>query len=393
MIGRTLWRHLAWLLAVAAFAAACSSSPEESTTIRLLTHDDFHVPQEAIDDFTTRTGVDVVIFREADPTAMADLLARSRTTPVADVVIGIDTLELARVIDDRLVEPYRPIVRDPLDEALLVEDDWMIPVSTLDTCLNRSISFYLPPERAPDELPDPDDVPPPIPASFGDLIDPAHSGTFVFPDARTSRMGLYFLAALERQFPEDAGPETLAWPQFLDLMLRQDARMTSSWEEAYFSNFLPGTDTTTDAEAGPSERPLTWGSAGMPSVTVRFQPDLPETVDVAVLNTGCVRVVNYAGIVAGTPNRLNAGRLVDSMVEPLFQFGIPDRFGSRPARTDIVRTDAWREFGVEVNAASLDPVDVGARWPVWQLTWNQIVTEFEEGEEPIAPEVTVTIPQ
>ena len=100
-----------------------------------------------------------------------------------------------------------------------------------------------------------------------------------------------------------------------------------------------------------------------------------------------------AGLVAGSPNRLNAGRLIDSMVEPLFQFGVPDRFGSRPARTDIVRTDAWREFGVEVNSFLLDPGVVGQRWPVWQLTWNQIVTEFETGEEPIAPEVTVTLPQ
>ncbi len=411
------------LLVFAVLATACGGSGDDHPTIRLLTHDDFDLPADAIAQYTERTGVDVVVFRESDPTAMADLLARSRATPVADVVIGIDTLELNRVIEGRLVVPYRPIARDPLDAALLVEDDWMIPVSYLDACVNRSISYYTPPPRDFDQLPDPEDVPPAPPGGIGDFTDPAHAPTVVLPDARTSRMGLYFLVALARRYPENAADEdAIAWPQYLDRMLRSGVLVTPSWEEAYFGHFLPGADTSAeipeDDETGPTipavrrnvlqgqtgdetssleplestDRPVTWGSAGMPAVTVRFQADLPESVDIEVLGQDCIRVVNYAGIVAGTPDRLNAGRLVDAMVEPLFQFGIPDRFGSRPARTDIVRTDAWKEFGVVVDAPLLDPAVVGRLWPQWKLTWAQVLGDFEAGTEVIEPEVTVTLP-
>lgn len=395
MTRRAVLRLVTALVASAGLAAACSSSNGESDTIRILTHQDFHIPEDAIADFTERTGVQVVVFREADPTAMADLLVRSRATPIADVVLGIDTLELNRVIDERVVEAYRPLGRDSLDPELLVEGDWMTPVSFLDACLNRSVSYYLAPALEPNQLPEPEDIPPPIPSGIASFLDPQHSPTLVVPDARTSRMGLYFLVALARLYPEDTpDEEDIEWPRFLDLILRQGALVTDSWETAYFSHFLPGTGTAQDVESEqePSERPITWGSAGMPAVSVRFQPDLPDNVDVAVMTNTCIRIVHYAGLVAGTPNRLNAGRLIDTMVEPLFQFEIPDRFGSRPARPDILSTEAWREFGVEATSATIDPREIGPRWPVWQLTWNQVLNEFETGEEPIPPEVTVTLP-
>ncbi len=381
------------LLALAAVGAACSNSDAGPRSIRLLTHAEFDLPEAALADYTARTGVDVIVYREDDPTKVVDLLARSRATPVADVVVGIDTLELSRIVEERLVEPYRPIDRDLLDPSLLIEDDWMTPVSELTACMNRSISYYTPPERRADEFPDPDAVPVAPPTGINQFTDPEVAPTVVIPDARTSRMGLYFLVSLAQMYPEgNQRDDAVAWPQFLDLMLRGGVLVAPSFEAAYFSHFLPGTDTTADPAAHSTDRPVTWGSTGMPAVTVRFQPDLPETVDIAVVNSGCIQIVNYAGMVAGTPNRLEAGRLLDMMVEPLFQYGIPDRFGSRPARGDILRTDAWRAFGVELEGEVLDPLTVGRAWPGWLLTWNQVVRAVEDGPEPVPPEVEVTLP-
>lgn len=386
-------RIVGWLvLLVAVVGGACSSGDNSPQSIRLLTHADFDLPEAALADYTARTGVDVIVYREDDPTAMVDLLARSRATPIADVVIGIDTLELSRIVRERLVEPYRPIDRDRLDPSLLIEDDWMTPISELTACMNRSISYYTPPERRADEFPDPDEVPEPPPTGIGQFADPSVAPTVVVPDARTSRMGLYFLVSLARLYPEDSPDDAVAWPQFLDQMIRGGALLAPSFETAYFSHFLPGTATTADPGARTTERPVTWGSTGMPAVTVRFQPELPQSVDIDVVDSGCIQIVNYAGMVAGTPNRLEAGRLLDMMVEPLFQYGVPDRFGSRPTRPDILRTDAWRTFGVELDGEVLDPVTIGRSWPQWLLTWNQILRAVEEGPEPLPPEVEVTLP-
>lgn len=198
-------------------------------------------------------------------------------------------------------------------------------------------------------------------------------------------MGLYFLLALERSHPENS---ELPWPEFVDQMVRWGVTIVPTWEQAWFSFYSADQDI-----ANKENHYWTWGSAGMKAVTVQFQPRLPENLDIAVVPSDCVRVVNYAGLVAGTQARRNAGRLLDAMVEPLFQYHIPDRFGSRPARTDIARTDAWKAFGETVSAPLVDEWRIGPLWGVWQLTWRQVVESASSGIELEPPEVQVTLPK
>ena len=310
-------------------AVGCGTSDRETQTVRLLTHKEFQLPEEALKEFTEKTGIEVLVFLEENATSMVNLLERSSDNPVADVVLGIDSLERRRVTEKRLVEPYRPIAIDRLDPSLVLQDAMLTPVSQLAACLNRSKSRYELPKRAVNELPDQGSIPLQAPTKISDMVERQHAQTAVIPDPLSSRLGIYFLVALERLNPEGVEGVT-PWPKLLDEMLRWGLEVAPSWEEAWFSRFQPS--------AGPESietRSLTWGSSGMPSVSVRFIPELPEEVDVAVVDSGCIKVVNYAGIISNTPNRRDAGRLVDSFVEPLFQYGLPDRYGSRPARTDI----------------------------------------------------------
>ena len=366
--------------------AGCASPDSAQQSIRLLTHKDFYVPSEAIADFEEKTGIEVLVFVEENANTMVDLLERSVDNPVADVVLGVDSLERRRVTEKRLVEAYQPIAIDRLDPSLVLQDAMLTPVSQLAACLNHSKSWYEVPERRLDQLPDPQKIPLQAPTSFDDLFDPRYAETTVIPDPLSSRLGIYLLVALERLYPEDVEGVT-PWPKLVDEMLRSGVEIAPSWEEAWFSRFQPSAGTESA-----DTRSLTWGSSGMPAVSVRFIPELPDETDVAVLNSGCVKVVNYAGVVADTPNRRDAGRLVDSFIEPLFQYGVPDRYGSRPARSDIVRTEAWRRFGVEVTAIPIDEWRIGPLWEEWLLTWQQIVRAIDSGEEPLPPVVEVTLP-
>ena len=366
--------------------AGCASSDSAQQAIRLLTHKDFYVPSEAIADFEEKTGIEVLVFVEENANTMVDLLERSVDNPVADVVLGVDSLERRRVTEKRLVEAYQPIAIDRLDPSLVLQDAMLTPVSQLAACLNHSKSLYEVPERRLDQLPDPQKIPLQAPTSFDDLFDPRYAETTVIPDPLSSRLGIYLLVALERLYPEDVEGVT-PWPKLVDEMLRSGVEIAPSWEEAWFSRFQPSAGTESA-----DTRSLTWGSSGMPAVSVRFIPELPDETDVAVLDSGCVKVVNYAGVVADTPNRRDAGRLVDSFIEPLFQYGVPDRYGSRPARSDIVRTEAWRRFGVEVTAIPIDEWRIGPLWEEWLLTWQQIVRAIDSGEEPLPPVVEVTLP-
>ena len=381
-----LAKALVAICCISILAAGCASPDSAQQSIRLLTHKDFHVPSEAIADFEQKTGIQVLVFVEENANSMVNLLERSSHDPVADVVLGVDSLERRRVTEKRLVEAYRPIDIDHLDPSLVLQDAMLTPVSQLAACLNHSKSRYELPQRRLNQLPDPKKIPIQAPTSFDDLFDPRYAQTTVIPDPLSSRLGVYLLVALERLYPEDVDGVT-PWPKLVDEMLRSGVEVAPSWEEAWFSRFQPSAGTAND-----DSRSLTWGSSGMPAVSVRFIPELPTETDIAVLDSGCVKVVNYAGVVADTPNRRDAGRLVDSFVEPLFQYGVPDRYGSRPARSDIVRTEAWRRFGVEVTAIPIDEWRIGPLWEEWLLTWQQIVEAIASGEEPLPPVVEVTLP-
>ncbi len=397
-------RRLAALVcAGAVVAAACTDASQGSAAVRVITHRDFHLPADALGAFTETTGIEVVIYREDTPDDVIGLLERSRAHPVADVVVGIDTLDLLHVVDSGLTQPYVPLAPGPLIEGLAVEGHALTPVSYIDACLNYLPSFYVVPDRPIDELPDVDVLPPPVPRGLDALYDPAHAGTAVIPDAATSRMGVYLMVALERLHPERAGAEATPWPQVLDQMLRWGIELEPSWEVSVFERFAGGEpppqrpvsqddpDPVTLSDLG-GRLPMTWGTAGLPTVYATYQPGLPEALDIAVVTDDCVRIGYYAGVVAGAPNESLGGRLIDFMGEPLFQFSVSDRFGSRPARSDIVSTPEWREFGVSVIPYRPDPTYVGANWKQWQLTWSQVVRNFETGPPPPEPEVTVTLP-
>ena len=381
-----LAKALVTICCISILAAGCASPDSAQQSIRLLTHQDFHVPSEAIADFEQKTGIEVLVFVEKNANSMVNLLERSSHDPVADVVLGVDSLERRRVTEKRLVEAYRPIDIDHLDPSLVLQDAMLTPVSQLAACQNHTNTRYEHPQRRLIQLPDPKKIPIQAPTSFDDLFDPRYAQTTVIPDPLSSRLGVYLLVALERLYPEDVDGVT-PWPKLVDEMLRSGVEVAPSWEEAWFSRFQPSAGTAND-----DSRSLTWGSSGMPAVSVRFIPELPTETDIAVLDSGCVKVVNYAGVVADTPNRRDAGRLVDSFVEPLFQYGVPDRYGSRPARSDIVRTEAWRRFGVEVTAIPIDEWRIGPLWEEWLLTWQQIAEAVASGEEPLPPVVEVTLP-
>lgn len=381
-------RAALWLAALTcALLPACSSGAGEGQPIRVLTHESFHVPQAALDEFTQITGRTVVVHREPDRTSVVNLLSRLSESPVVDLVLGVDTLEAQRLIDERLVEPHTPPSADRLLDGLALGGAWLTPISYLDGCVNYAPSHYVETQRRIDELPDPDAPQvPPVPTNLAVLTDERYARHALVPDATTDRMGVYFLAALVAVYSDEAS--ALSWTDAVETMFRAGLRVAPTWEQSYFEGFLA--NETRDAPTfDPRRVSLTWGSAGMAAVYAQYRNDQVTDIDIGVVREGCVRVVNYAGVVANSPNRSGAAALLNHLIEPPAQYAIGDRFGSRPARADIVRTPAWRDHGVSVDAIVLDPAVVGSQWEQWRLTWTQIVGRFADGDVP--PRV-VTVP-
>ena len=97
---------------------------------RVLTHDGFNLPKDSIDAYTERTGVRVAVIQGAQThEAVVDLLdAARRQIPIADVVVGIDSLSASQASFDNgscsATGQSRPTVST---RQLVVDDDELTP--------------------------------------------------------------------------------------------------------------------------------------------------------------------------------------------------------------------------------------------------------------------------
>src|SRR5690606_4695822 len=109
-------RYLATAAALATTLAlgACSATgggptaPEgDGRTLRVVTHDSFHLDEELLADFEERTGYTIEHVTPGDAGALANLLVLTRDNPLGDVVYGIATYYASCDAAEVALVPYR----------------------------------------------------------------------------------------------------------------------------------------------------------------------------------------------------------------------------------------------------------------------------------------------
>jgi len=379
--------------------SACTNISGNVDTITVLTHEGFNLPQESLDAYTERTGIRVAVIREPDPAAVVELLSRTSENPIADVVVGVDSLSVTRVIRERLVSPHRAIESDRLDTTLTLENDQMTPISYLDVCLNVDLTAYAPPPPTEDELveiaeeavraaaeaaeggqsPGVNDTEPEpelldAPDTLLALADPQYSGQLVIPDPTTDRMGQYFLVALQHKFGngsiDEDGVVDEGWVTVAKRLIANGLAVEPSWSDAYFGAFTQGSATGTST--------VVVASAQMPAVTASLRYEPPERLETTAIDDGCLRVVSYAGVVTGADDERAAGRLIDQMISPEFQFQVGDNMGSRPARADLIIPGLIERYGLDVEVSMVDIERDGDDLAEWIGVWALIVADASE---------------
>jgi len=385
------------MFALLLITSACSTITGNIETITLLTHEGFNIPQQSLDAYTERTGVRVAVIREPDAAAVVELLSRTSENPIADAVVGIDSLSVARVLRERLVSPHRAIESDRLDPSLLIDDDQLTPISYLDVCLNVDLTAYAPPPPTEDELAEieaeavraaaeaaegnepgeqnddaePEPTLPDVPGTLLALANPQYAGNLVIPDPATDRMGQYFLVALHHRFGDGSidedGVVDDGWVTVAERLVANGLTVEPTWRDAYFGSFTQGSATGTST--------VVVASAQMPAITASLRFDPPERLETTAINDACLRVVSYAGVVTGADDQRAAGRLIDQMVSPEFQFEVGDAMGSRPARADLIIPELIELYGLEVDVATIDPQTDGDDLARWIGIWGLIIDD------------------
>jgi thiamine transport system substrate-binding protein len=349
------WTSIAIALVVALAAAACGDDDDTAagdngrTTVRLLTHDSFLVSDEVLEAFTDRTGIEVELLQGGDAGTVVNQAILSAGAPQADVLFGIDTTLLGRGLEADLFVPYESPELVHVDPRFRLDPRHRVtPVDYGDVCLNYDKAYFAERGLA-------------VPQTLEALVEPQYRDLLVVEDAATSSPGLAFLLATVAHFGEDG------WQAWWSALRDNGVEVADSWEDAYNGAFSGG-------GASQGTRPLVVSYASSPPAEVVYADPPVDEPPTGVIEAGCYRQVEAAGILRGTEHEREARELIDFLLSEPFQADVPLSMFVFPVRTDVALPDVFVEHAATPDAPlELPPEVIDANREEWIGEWTDLV--------------------
>jgi thiamine transport system substrate-binding protein len=321
-----------------------TEATQGDVTLTLLTHDSFDVSEDVVAAFTDETGIGLQIAPVGDAGTLVNQAVLTRDAPQGDVLFGVDNAFLSRALDAELFVPHRSPELDAVDQRFVLDPDHRVtPIDYGDVCLNYDVAWFE--ERDLD-----------VPEELADLADPAYAGLLAVQNPATSSPGLSFLLATILRFGESD------YLEFWDQLVDNDVVVTSGWSEAYYEEF---------SATGEGDRPLVVSYASSPPAEVYFADPQPDTAPTGVIESSCIRQVEFAGILAGTPHEQEARQLIDFLLSETFQQDLPLTMFVFPVRNDVTLPEVFVEHAVVPDAPlEMDPDTIGRGRETWVEAWT-----------------------
>ena len=333
---------------VALVGAACGTGESTPDEVVLMTHGSFVVSEGVLDAFTDETGVPVTVLQSADAGTMVNQAILTKDNPIADVLYGIDNTFLSRAIAEDLFLRYRAANIEVAPESLRISGDHVTPIDFGDVCVNLDPAGLE--ERGLG-----------LPERLADLADPSYRGVFVVEDPSTSSPGLAFLLATISVFGEDG---EYPWQAYWRDLVANDVQIVPGWEQAYYGDFSGG--------SGEGQHPVVVSYATSPVAEVYYS-DL-DAAPTSIIEDGCFRQIEYAGILNGTKAESTAQQLVDFLLARTFQEDIPLNMFVFPANEDAMLPDVFVEYAtVPANPVIMEPAAIEENRDRWLAEWATIV--------------------
>ena len=338
---------IAALAAIAALAlAGCSGGSDEPTTVTVVTHDSFAVPDDVLAAFEASSGLTVTFVAPGDAGSLVNQLILTKDAPLGDVVYGIDNSFASRAIDEGIFSDYTSDAPAAEDGALyaIPGSSALTAIDYSDVCINVDHRYF-----SSRGLPEP--------VTLEDLAQPAYRGLLSVTNPATSSPGLSFLLATVAAYGD-------AWPDYWARLRANDLRVTASWTDAYYSDF-----------SGPSSGgayPLVLSYASSPPYEVGDDGVAPTG---ALLET-CFRQVEYAGILAGASNPEGAKKVIDWMLSDAFQESVPENMYVYPVSSSVTVPPEWAANApLSPRPYTLDPATITENRDEYIRTWTSVVLD------------------
>ena len=335
--------------------AATSSAPGTATdsstatgtasaggAVTLVTHDSFNVDPTVLSDFEASSGITVTLLSEE---ALANQLILTRDNPLGDVSYGIDNTFASRAVDEGVFAPYTsPDAGNGSSDYAFDDAGSLTAVDFGDVCVNVDHTWFTDKGLAE-------------PATFDDLLEPEYKDLLVTPSPTTSSTGLAFLLGTIGHAGEDG------WQDYWTELQGNGVKVVSDWNSAYYVDFS-GSD-------GKGDRPLVVSYASSPPSEVK--DGMTEAPTGTLLDT-CFRQVEYVGVLKGAKNPAAAEKVVDWMLSPEFQAGLPESMYVYPVDKATELPADWAKYAtVAADPVTVDPATIAANRDAWLQDWSDLV--------------------
>ncbi len=317
-----------------------SSAPpaRTSTTLTVVTHDSFVIPEDLKARFAEESGLDVIYVAPGDGGALVNQLILTKDSPLGDVVYGIDNSFSSRAVAEGVIADYDSPALPPT--ASQFDTGALVPIDFGDVCLNADTAWF-------------DEKGIAVPTTLDDLVKPEYKDLLVVSNPASSSPGLSFLLATIASKGEDGYLDY--WGQLVD----NGVSVVQGWSDAYYTEFS-GAD-----GAGP--RPLVVSYATSPAYTVT--EDGRESTTEALLGT-CFRQVEYAGVIEGAQNVDGAQQFIDFLLSDDVQSSIPENMFMYPV-TGVELPQEWVDFApLSENSLTLNEEMTSENRDTWIKAWT-----------------------
>ena len=305
-------------------AVSLTGCTANQTTVTLIAHDSFAISDESIQEFENESGLTLEIIRAGDAGSLTNKLVLNKTSPLADVVFGIDNTFLGVANDNDLANA-----------------DGFIEVDYSDVCINYDRIWFEENKQVP-------------PANFRDLAEPQYKGLSVLTNPLSSSPGLAFLATTVSGLGEDG------WENYWKSLKDNDVMIAAGWEEAYFTYF--------SGSSGMGDYPIVLSYSSSPAAEIR-EDGKSQTVS---LLDDCFRQTEYVATLRNAKNSHGAKLLVDYLLGESFQNTMPGLMYVYPVNKAVKIPSEWAEFGPAARNTIGSELDINANRLDWQTKWSVI---------------------
>jgi thiamine transport system substrate-binding protein len=323
---------------------------ENIPTLTVMTHDSFAISEDVIAQFEQENHVQVEFLLSGDAGSMINQAILTQTSPLADVIYGIDNTFLSRALAADLFIPYHSTQLVDVSEEFIIDGGNMVtPIDYGDVCINYDVNYFTEHNLS-------------VPQSFEDLTTVAYYGLLVVENPAVSSPGLAFLLATINEYGDPG------YLSFWQRMVENGVVVVNDWNTAYYTNF--------SGSSGRGEQPMVVSYGSSPAVEVVYAPEPVATAPTASIvgDRMCFRQVEFAGILRGTQNQALAEKFIDFMLSLPFQEDIPLQMFMYPVNQRAQLPDVFLLYNqVPDVPSSLPAVEISENRDAWVQAWTETV--------------------